>query len=352
MIDYVGTWGPAILGHAPTAVIDAVTQAAKEGVSFGIPNRHEVEMARVIRDYVPSVEKVRMVSSGTEATMSSIRLARGFTKRDKLVKFEGCYHGHVDSLLMDGGSGLATLNFAGKPDSLGIPEAVARATRVIPFNDEEAIKSVFEQEGESLAAVIIEPIMGNMGVIPPAPGFLALLRELCTHAKTLLIFDEVMTGLRVHRGSAQALYEVSPDLTTLGKIIGGGAPVSALLGPAKWMNHLAPLGGVYQAGTLSGNPLSLSMGLAMLELIDRENPYTKLEELGAELQSLFEEEGARVHVPIRVERVGSMISVFFRRDALRSASDATSSDTARFTRFFWALAKQGILLPPSPFEAC
>ncbi|MEO0414144.1 MAG: glutamate-1-semialdehyde 2,1-aminomutase, partial [Verrucomicrobiota bacterium] len=266
MVDYVGTWGPAILGHAPTVVIDAVSQRAKEGVSFGIPNPHEIEIAELIRDWVPSVEKVRMVNSGTEATMSAIRLARGYTGRDKVIKFAGCYHGHVDSLLVAAGSGALTF---GKPDSAGVPSGFADQTLVLPYNDFEALEKTFTDCGDEIAAIIVEPFPANAGLVFPREGYLEKMRELCTAHGTVLIFDEVMTGFRVAKGGVQELTGVTPDMTAMGKVIGGGLPVGAFGGKAEIMDQLAPLGPVYQAGTLSGNPLAMAAGIAQLKEMER-----------------------------------------------------------------------------------
>lgn len=349
MIDYVGTWGPAILGHAPEVVVEAVRQAAQRGVSFGIPNPLEVEMARLIRTWVPSIEKVRMVNSGTEATMSAIRLARGFTGRDKIVKFEGCYHGHVDSLLVRAGSGALT---HGEPDSAGIPRPFADLTICLPFNDPQALRDVFQREGSQIAAVILEPIPANAGLYFPEPGFLETLRELCTVHGALLIFDEVMTGFRVARGGAQALYGITPDLTTLGKVIGGGLPVGAFGGRAEIMDRLSPDGPVYQAGTLSGNPLAMAAGLAQLHELERLDGWSRLETLGAAVEERIRSAIRRSGQEERrtFHRVGSMFCLFFSAGPIRNLADAGRSDRAAFARFFHAALDAGVYFAPSPFE--
>ena len=342
-IDYVGTWGPAILGHAPAVVVEAVRAAAGRGLSYGIPHPLEVEMAELICAWVPSVEKVRMVNSGTEATMSCVRLARGFTGRDKIVKFAGCYHGHVDSLLVRAGSGALTL---GQPDSAGVPGALAALTITLPFNDAAAVGGVFAREKDSIAAVIVEPLPANAGLIPPLPGYLPALRELCTTHGALLIFDEVMTGFRVARGGMQELTGIRADLTAMGKVIGGGLPVGAFGGRADVMDRLAPDGPVYQAGTLSGNPLALAAGLAQLRELERGNAWSRLEELGAQLESgvRAEESGCTFH------RTGSMFSLFFAQGPVRNLDDAKKSDTAKFAKFFHYCLEQGVYFPPSQFE--
>ena len=347
LIDYVGTWGPAILGHAPEAVLSAIRETAAHGVSFGIPNPLEVEMARLICDWVPSIQKVRMVNSGTEATMSALRLARGFTGRDKIIKFEGCYHGHVDSLLVRAGSGALT---HGEPDSAGVPRAFADLTITLPFNDPEALRAIFSREGREIAAVILEPIPANAGLYFPQPGFLEELRRLCTEHGTLLIFDEVMTGFRVARGGAQELYGITPDITSLGKVIGGGLPVGAFGGRADIMDRLSPDGPVYQAGTLSGNPLAMAAGLAQLRELERVNGWARLEQLGATL-----EEAVRSTLNIQkremtFHRVGSMFCLFFTRGPVLRLDDAQRSDRAAFGRYFHACLDKGVYFAPSQFE--
>jgi glutamate-1-semialdehyde 2,1-aminomutase len=346
-IDYVTTWGPAILGHAHPAVTEAVKAAAERGTSFGIPNAAESELARMICEWVPSVEKVRLTNSGTEATMSAIRLARGFTKRDKIIKFEGCYHGHVDSLLVKAGSGALTL---GQPDSAGIPAALASLTLALPFNDADAVKAAFAMNKGEIAAVIVEPIPANAGLIPPEPGYLETLRELCTASGTLLIFDEVMTGFRLGRGGAQELLGVRPDLSCFGKVIGGGLPVGAVGGRAEIMDFFAPVGPVYQAGTLSGNPLAMAAGLAQLKTLAKENIYAKLEELGREMEAETRAALKAEKLDYSFYRYGSMFCLFFTEKPVRNWSDARNSDLPRFARFFHALLDRGVYIAPSQFE--
>jgi glutamate-1-semialdehyde 2,1-aminomutase len=344
-IDYVGTWGPAILGHAPAVVVEAVRAAAGRGLSYGIPNPLEVEMADLLCAWMPSVEKVRMVNSGTEATMSCVRLARGFTGRDKIVKFAGCYHGHVDSLLVRAGSGALTL---GQPDSAGVPRELAALTITLPFNDAAAVEEVFAREKDSIAAVIVEPLPANAGLIPPLPGYLQMLRELCTAHGALLIFDEVMTGFRVARGGMQEMTGIRADLTAMGKVIGGGLPVGAFGGRADVMDHLAPDGPVYQAGTLSGNPLAMAAGLAQLRELERSDAWQRLEELGAQLENGVRVEAAAAGCTI--QRAGSMFSLFFTEGPVRNLEEATKSDTAKFGNFFHYCLDHGVYFPPSQFE--
>jgi glutamate-1-semialdehyde 2,1-aminomutase len=346
-IDYVGTWGPAILGHAPQVVIDAIRAAAPLGLSFGIPNPFEVEMAEAITTLVPSIEMVRMVNSGTEATMSCVRLARGFTGRDKIVKFDGCYHGHVDSLLVKAGSGALT---HGEPDSAGVPTAFAHLTITLPFNDTLALRSLFMAEGSSIAAVILEPIPANAGLYFPDPGFLELLRQQCSQYGALLIFDEVMTGFRVAPGGAQQLYGVTPDLTALGKVIGGGLPVGAFGGRADIMDNLSPLGAVYQAGTLSGNPLAMAAGLAQLRELQRQDAWQKLERLGATLEAGIRDILKGRESQFTFHRVGSMFCLFCAAGPIASLADAQRSDRAAFARFFHHCLDAGLYLAPSQFE--
>ena len=345
-IDFVGTWGPAILGHAPQVVIDAVTETAKHGTSFGIPNPLEVEMAETICRMVPSVEKVRMTNSGTEAVMSAIRLARGATGRDRIVKFEGCYHGHVDSLLVKAGSGALTL---GQPDSAGIPSSLASLTSTVPFNDIEALKHVFQEKGSEIACVILEPVPANAGLYLPEPGFLEAIQKLCKEHGALLIFDEVMTGFRLAPGGAQEIYGITPDLTTLGKVIGGGLPVGAFGGRADLMDHLAPLGPVYQAGTLSGNPLALAAGLAQLKEMERINGWKLLEERGSQLEAAMR--SSIKGKPLTFHRIGSMFCLYFTEGPVRNLEDAKKSDTAAFASYFHAALQEGIYYAPSQFEA-
>ncbi|NNE91131.1 MAG: glutamate-1-semialdehyde 2,1-aminomutase [Verrucomicrobiales bacterium] len=348
LIDYVGTWGPAILGHSPTVVIDAVTQAAREGVSFGIPNLHEVEIARLIVDWVPSVEKVRMVNSGTEATMTAIRLARGFTGRNKIIKFEGCYHGHVDSLLVAAGSGALT---HGKPDSAGVPGEFAGLTMTLPFNRPEAVEQAFAENGEDIAAIILEPIPANAGLIFPKEGYLQFLREITTKHGALLIFDEVMTGFRVAKGGVQELTGVTPDLTALGKVIGGGLPVGAFGGRADIMDHLAPDGPVYQAGTLSGNPLAMAAGLAQLKELERQNGWARLEEIGTQFESGVQEALETSGLNYQFNRVGSMFCLFFGGQEITNVDDVKKCDFDAFSRFFWKALEAGVYFAPSQYEA-
>ncbi len=347
-LDFLGSWGPLILGHAAPAVVEAVAEAAQRGTSYGAPTAGEVEMAEVISAAVPSIEMVRLVSSGTEAAMSAIRLARGATGRDVIVKFDGCYHGHADSLLVKAGSGGATF---GVPDSLGVPAALAALTLTAPFNDLEAVRRLFSARGGEIAAVIVEPVAGNMGVVPPAPGFLAGLRELCRTHGALLIFDEVITGFRVARGGAQARYGVRPDLTCLGKIIGGGLPVGAYGGSRALMERVAPLGGVYQAGTLSGNPLAVAAGLATIRALEDPAVYDRLERLGRMLERGIAEAAAGAGVPLTVNRVGSMLTAFFTEGPVTDFASAKRADTARYARFFHAMLEQGVFLAASQFEA-
>ena len=346
LIDYVGTWGPAILGHAPEVVISAVREAAALGLSFGTPNPLEVEMAETICRFVPSVEKVRMVNSGTEATMSCIRLARGFTGRDKIIKFEGCYHGHVDSLLVKAGSGALT---HGTPDSAGIPAALARLTITIPFNHPEAARAAFAANPGEIAAVILEPVPANAGLYLPQPGFLEGLEKLCRESGALFIFDEVMTGFRLARGGAQEIYGIRPDLTAMGKVIGGGLPVGAFGGRAEIMDRLSPDGPVYQAGTLSGNPIAMAAGLAQLRELERCHGWSKLEEIGADFESLARK--AIRGLPCTFQRIGSMFCLYFREGPVLRLSDAMQSDRDRFAKFFHHCLAEGIYFAPSQFEA-
>lgn len=346
-IDYVGTWGPAILGHAPAVVIDAVRAAAEHGVSFGIPNPSEVEMAELICRWVPSIEKVRMVNSGTEATMSCVRLARGFTKRDKIIKFEGCYHGHVDSLLVHAGSGALT---HGQPDSAGVPAGFADLTIALPFNDIEAVRAAFRNNPGEIAAIILEPIPANAGLYFPEPGFLEALRDECTTHSALLIFDEVMTGFRVARGGAQEIYGVRPDLTALGKVIGGGLPVGAFGGREEIMDQLSPLGPVYQAGTLSGNPLAMAAGLAQLRELERIDGWKQLEKLGAQLEGATRKSLGRTGVSATFHRIGSMFCLFFTAGPVTDLQSARGSDIAQFVRFFNRCLDAGVYIAPSQFE--
>jgi glutamate-1-semialdehyde 2,1-aminomutase len=347
-IDYVGTWGPAILGHAPAVVVDAVREAAGKGLSFGIPNPYEVEMARLICEWVPSIEKVRMVNSGTEATMSSIRLARGFTGRKLIIKFEGCYHGHVDSLLVKAGSGALT---HGHPDSAGVPEEFAALTITLPFNDLDRLSAVFDLQGQQIAAVILEPVPANAGLYLPRPGFLEALRNLCTRYGALLIFDEVMTGFRVARGGAQELLGITPDLTALGKIIGGGLPVGAFGGRKDIMDLLSPDGPVYQAGTLSGNPLAMAAGLAQLRELERLDGWKRVEELGQQMEFGIRAALKKTGKNFRFQRLGSLFCLYFTESEVWNLDDALTTDRKRFAQFFHGCLKRGIYFAPSQFEA-
>jgi glutamate-1-semialdehyde 2,1-aminomutase len=347
-IDYVGSWGPMILGHADPEVIAALTDALARGTSYGAPTELEVEMAEEIIAAVPSIEMVRMVNSGTEATMSAIRLARGATGRTKLVKFEGCYHGHGDALLVKAGSGVATL---GLPDSPGVPAAVAQNTITAPFNDASALAEVFDQHGTDIAAVIIEPVAGNMGCVPPQTDYLQTMRALCTRHGALLIFDEVMTGFRLARGGAQELYGITPDLTTLGKIIGGGLPVGAYGGRRELMNQIAPAGPVYQAGTLSGNPLAMTAGLVTLRRLRDRAAYEQLERAGARLCAGLMAAAEAAGLKTVTNRVGSMFTTFFNDAPVTDWTSASRSDRALYGRCFHALLQAGVYLAPSQFEA-
>jgi glutamate-1-semialdehyde 2,1-aminomutase len=346
-IDYVGTWGPAILGHAPAVVIDAICAAASHGVSFGIPNPFEVEMAEVICRWVPSIEKVRMVNSGTEATMSCLRLARGFTGRDKIIKFEGCYHGHVDALLVQAGSGALT---HGRPDSAGVPAEFAALTISVPFNDIEAVRAAFRENPKEIAAIILEPIPANAGLYFPRENFLQALRDECDRHGALLIFDEVMTGFRVARGGAQELFGIRPDLTALGKVIGGGLPVGAFGGRAEIMDQLSPLGPVYQAGTLSGNPLAMAAGLAQLRELERIDGWSVLERTGAHFEELTRAALRDLKLPWVFHRIGSMFCLFFIGEPVVDLASAKRSDPEKFARFFKACLERRIYFAPSQFE--
>lgn len=348
-IDYVGSWGPLILGHAHPAVVDAVKQAARKGLSFGAATEGEVLLAEWLTERVPGIERMRLVSSGTEAVMSAIRTARGFTGREKIVKFTGCYHGHSDGLLVAAGSGLMT---AGAPDSAGVPPSLTALTISCDYNDQAGIRQIFEQMGHEIAAVIVEPVAANMGVCPPAPGFLELLRTLTRSCGALLIFDEVITGFRLALGGAQAYYNIEADLVTYGKIIGGGMPMGAYGGRGDVMNVVSPVGRVYQAGTLSGNPVAVAAGRATLEVL-AEDPglYDRLEQKGAMLAAGFEQAAAEADIPVTVNRVGSLLSVFFTPDPVTDYQSAKRSDTDRFARYFNEMLNGGIYLSPSQFEA-
>jgi glutamate-1-semialdehyde 2,1-aminomutase len=347
-LDYVGTWGPAILGHAHPQIIQAVQAAAENGTSFGIPNPSEVALAKLICSWVPSVQKVRMCNSGTEATMSAIRLARGFTRRDKIIKFDGCYHGHADSLLVKAGSGSLTF---GNPDSAGVPAAFVEHTIVLPYNDAEAVKAAFTANAGQIAGIIIEPVPGNAGLYLPRPGYLESLREITAKDGALLIFDEVMTGFRLARGGAQERFGVRPDLSCFGKVIGGGLPVGAFGGRADIMDFLAPVGPVYQAGTLSGNPVAMAAGLAALSALAAENTYARLEQLGAALETGMRGAARSAGIPVQFNRCGSMFCGYFTDDPVHNLADAMKSDRARFAKYFHGMLAEGIYLAPSQFEA-
>ena len=359
LIDYVGTWGPAILGHAHPKIISAIKAAADLGTSFGIPNPLEVKMAKLICERIPSLQKIRMTSSGTEACMSAVRLARGFTRRDKIIKFDGCYHGHVDSLLVRAGSGALTF---GHPDSAGVPAAFTQHTIVVPYNDVEAVKAAFAANQNQIAGIIVEPVPGNAGLYLPRPGYLEFLREATKANGALLIFDEVMTGFRLAPGGAQERFGISPDLTCLGKIIGGGLPVGAFGGRAEIMDLLAPLGPVYQAGTLSGNPLAMAAGIANLEELsgkvesgkwkaENQNAYASLEELGAQLEAGMKDAAKSAGVPVTFNRCGSMFCAYFTSGPVHNLADAMKSDRGQFKKFFHGMLDAGFYFAPSQFEA-
>ncbi|WP_223068249.1 glutamate-1-semialdehyde 2,1-aminomutase [Paenibacillus caui] len=345
-IDYIGSWGPLIMGHAHPEVVKALQEAAAKGTSFGLPTLLETAMAKLVADRVPSIDIVRMVNSGTEATMSAIRLARGYTGRSKILKFEGSYHGHADSLLIKAGSGVATL---GLPDSPGVPEGVAANTIAVPYNDLETVRLAFDRFGEEIAGVIVEPVAGNMGVVPPLPGFLEGLRSLTEQYGSVLIFDEVMTGFRVHLNCAQGRFGVTPDLTCLGKVIGGGLPVGAYGGKREIMERIAPTGPIYQAGTLSGNPLAMTAGFTTLSLLTPE-VYDRLETLSARLAAGFEQNAAECGIPFTVNRVGSMVCPFFTAQKVINFDTARTSDLDLFRRYFAAMVDEGVSVAPSQFE--
>ena len=347
-LDYVGTWGPAILGHAHPKIIKAVQAAAEDGTSFGIPNPFEVTLAKMICSWVPSVQKVRMCNSGTEACMSAIRLARGFTKRDKIIKFDGCYHGHADSLLVKAGSGALTF---GNPDSAGVPAAFTQHTVVLPYNDCEAVKAAFAANPSQIAGIIVEPVPGNAGLYLPQPGYLEFLREITRADGALLVFDEVMTGFRLAKGGAQERFGITPDLSCFGKVIGGGLPVGAFGGRAEIMDYLAPVGPVYQAGTLSGNPLAMAAGLAALEELAASNAYAKLEQLGAALEAGMKDAAKSAGVPVQFNRCGSMFCGYFTSEPVHNVAEAMKSDRERFKKYFQGLLEEGIYIAPSQFEA-
>jgi len=347
-VDYVLSWGPLIMGHAHAGVVEACEAALRQGSSFGIPTEAETLLAKKIIEHVPSIEKVRLVNSGTEAAMSAIRLARGYTKRDLVVKMEGCYHGHVDGLLVKAGSGLTTL---GTPTSPGIPEPYAACTLTIPYNDLEAAETVFRERGEEIACLALEPLPGNMGVILPEAGYLEGLRELCSKYGALLVFDEVMSGFRASMGGAQAHFGVTPDVTILGKVVGGGMPLAAYGGPAEVMDHLSPLGPVYQAGTLSGNPVATAAGLATLSALEQPGVFDEAADALAKVCHGIGAAAKEAGVPLYQTRVGTMACAFFQDGPVKNYADATNSDTERYAKFFHAMLEGGVYLAPSQFEA-
>ncbi len=347
-IDYVLSWGPMILGHAHPTVTAALKKAIADGTSFGAPTELEITLAKMVKKAVPSIEMVRMVSSGTEATMSAIRAARGFTGRDRILKFDGCYHGHGDSLLVKAGSGVATF---GLPDSPGVPADLAKHTLTVAYNDLAAIKEIAAREGDRIACIIVEPVAGNMGCVPPEPGFLPGLRSVCDQYGIVLIFDEVMTGFRVAYGGAQRLYNIKPDLTCLGKVIGGGLPVGAYGGKLEIMQKIAPIGPIYQAGTLSGNPLAMVAGIETLKLLTKPGVYKTLEKSSADLEKGIKAAALEAGVPTTFNRVGSMFTSFFTDRKVKDFASAKTSDTARFGKFFLSMLKNGVNLAPSQFEA-
>ncbi|NOK21243.1 glutamate-1-semialdehyde 2,1-aminomutase [Corallococcus carmarthensis] len=347
-VDLVGSWGPLILGHAYPPIVEAILEAARRGTTFGAPVASEVEFAELLCATVPSVEKVRLVSSGTEATVAAIRVARGFTGREYILKFEGCFHGAGDPFLVKAGSGVETL---GLPDSPGVPSALAALTLTAPFNDLEAVERIFQEKGKDIACVIIEPVVGNMGVLVPRPGYLEGLQALCQKHGVLFVLDEVMTGFRLARGGAQELYGLKPDLTTMAKVVGGGMPLGAYGGRRDIMAKVAPEGPVYQSGTLSGNPVAVAAGLACLKALAAPGTYSRLEQLGLLLEEGFRAEAKAAGVPVTVNRVGSMLTVFFTAEPVFDYTSAKKADTAKFGRFFHAMLQEGVYLPPSQFEA-
>tara|TARA_B100001250_G_scaffold144251_1_gene123507 strand:- start:732 stop:2018 length:1287 start_codon:yes stop_codon:yes gene_type:complete len=347
-IDYVGTWGPAILGHAPRVVVEAVKSTAESGTSFGIPNPFEVRMAELVVNAVPSVEKVRMCNSGTEATMSAIRLARGFTKRNKIIKFEGCYHGHVDSLLVKAGSGALTL---GQPDSAGVPSEFTSQTIVLPFNDMEAVREAFADQGSDIAGIILEPVPANAGLYLPRDGYLEFLREITAEYESLLVFDEVMTGFRLGLAGAQGRFGITPDLSCFGKVIGGGLPVGAFGGRSEIMDSLAPDGPVYQAGTLSGNPLAMAAGIAVLEALVDGAVYERIDALSQALSDGLAKAAKAAGVEVQLHRIGSMLCCYFTNSPVRNMAEAMQSDRDKFGKYFHGMLEEGVYIAPSQFEA-
>lgn len=348
-LDFVGSWGPMVLGHSNKNIINAIKNQASRGISFGAPTKNELEIAKIIKSYLPSIEKLRMVNSGTEATMSCIRLARGTTNRKKIIKFIGCYHGHVDSLLVKAGSGLATL---GVPDSPGIPEELSELTITLPYNDIDSLKDAFSKFNNDIAAVIIEPIAGNMGFIEPEKKFLEHLRDICSKNETILIFDEVMTGFRVARGGVQELFDITPDLTALGKIVGGGLPVGVYGGKAEIMNNISPDGPVYQAGTLSGNPIAVSAGTALLKQLSNKNIYANMENNANIFLETVSQAAKRLDIPFSYNARGGMFGFFFSDELPRNFDDVQNSDIEFFSKFFRKMLDKNIYLPPSAYESC
>ena len=348
-LDFVGSWGPMVLGHSNKNIINAIKNQASKGISFGAPTKNELEIAKIIKSYLPSIEKLRMVNSGTEATMSCIRLARGTTNRKKIIKFIGCYHGHVDSLLVKAGSGLATL---GVPDSPGIPEELSELTITLPYNDIDSLKDAFSKFSNDIAAVIIEPIAGNMGFIEPEKKFLEHLRDICSKNETILIFDEVMTGFRVARGGVQELFDVTPDLTALGKIVGGGLPVGVYGGKAEIMNNISPDGPVYQAGTLSGNPIAVSAGTALLKQLSNKNIYANMENNAKIFLETVNQAAKRLDIPFSYNARGGMFGFFFSDELPRNFDDVQNSNIEFFSKFFRKMLDKNIYLPPSAYESC
>ena len=348
-LDFVGSWGPMVLGHSNKNIINAIKNQASKGISFGAPTKNELEIAKIIKSYLPSIEKLRMVNSGTEATMSCIRLARGTTNRKKIIKFIGCYHGHVDSLLVKAGSGLATL---GVPDSPGIPEELSELTITLPYNDIDSLKEAFSKFSNDIAAVIIEPIAGNMGFIEPEKKFLEHLRDICSKNETILIFDEVMTGFRVARGGVQELFDITPDLTALGKIVGGGLPVGVYGGKAEIMNNISPDGPVYQAGTLSGNPIAVSAGTALLKQLSNKNIYANMENNAKIFLETVNQAAKRLDIPFSYNARGGMFGFFFSDELPRNFDDVQNSNIEFFSKFFRKMLDKNIYLPPSAYESC
>ena len=348
-LDFVGSWGPMVLGHSNKNIINAIKNQASKGISFGAPTKNELEIAKIIKSYLPSIEKLRMVNSGTEATMSCIRLARGTTNRKKIIKFIGCYHGHVDSLLVKAGSGLATL---GVPDSPGIPEELSELTITLPYNDIDSLKDAFSKFSNDIAAVIIEPIAGNMGFIEPEKKFLEHLRDICSKNETILIFDEVMTGFRVARGGVQELFNITPDLTALGKIVGGGLPVGVYGGKAEIMNNISPDGPVYQAGTLSGNPIAVSAGTALLKQLSNKNIYANMENNAKIFLETVNQAAKRLDIPFSYNARGGMFGFFFSDELPRNFDDVQNSNIEFFSKFFRKMLDKNIYLPPSAYESC